>query len=329
MSAEKEVHSDVNSDVNSDTNSELVHEVTAADEGQRESSSEDSSKSSPEDAALIAGDVIEPQELGLLRSTRELERCNQLYRSGSYEEAEAGYRALIQGPGEEKLLANLGYALQSQGRHREAAEAFESYLETFIARHHAWKALCFSYYHLADYENMTRCAREAIRWDIRYDTPDDYSWQQMATAHFLMGDYSTALKASRKASALNAENPFSRYYEACVIAALVEGATLDEPDLLSEPPTYAMAAELLADALEARPDLNDELLKEGYLDQVFPLLEEIYARREEERAQALKERDEMSEDDQELRDASDVTDEDVTGGELTDDRVEPSQAQES
>lgn len=326
MSAEEEAHSDAHSERDQD--------VTATDEGQSESSSEDSSKSSPEDAALIAGDVIEPQELGLLRSTRELERCNQLYRSGSYEEAEAGYRALIQGPGEEKLLANLGYALQSQGRHREAAEAFESYLETFIARHHAWKALCFSYYHLADYENMTRCAREAIRWDIRYDTPDDYSWQQMATAHFLMGDYSTALKASRKASALNAENPFSRYYEACIITALVEGATLDEPDLLSEPPTYAMAAELLADALEARPDLNDELLKEGYLDQVFPLLEEIYARRAEERAQALKERDETSEDDQELRDRSDVKEKyvaerDVTGGELTDDRVEPSQAQES
>ena len=149
-----------------------------------------------------------------------------------------------------------------------------------MARHHAWKALCFSYYHLQDYENMTRCAREAIRWDIRYDIPDDYSWQQMASAHFLMQDYSTALKAARKASALNQSNPYSRYYEACIITAFVEGAECDDPTLLQDPPSYEMAANFLADALDARPDLEEELRGEGYLDQVFPMLESVRALRE-------------------------------------------------
>ena len=212
---------------------------------------------------------------GILQASRDLERYNRLYRSGAYEEAVEGYQLLINGLGEEKILANLGYALQSLERHQEAAEAFEAYLKVFMARHHAWKALCFSYYHLQDYENMTRCAREAIKWDIRLDTPDDYSWQQMATAHFLMQDYSTALKATRKASALNPHNPYSRYYEACIIATFVDGPPCDEPTLFEEPPSYEAAAELLTDALEIRPDLEDELRKEGYLDQVFPLLESI------------------------------------------------------
>ena len=215
------------------------------------------------------------EALSILRASRDLDRCNRLYRSGAYEEAAEGYRELVSGLGEEKVLANLGYALQSLGRHQEATEAFESYLKVFMARHHAWKALCFSYYHLEDYENMTRCAREAIMWDIRHDTPDDYSWQQMATAHFLMRDYSTALKATRKASALNPKNPYSRYYEACILAAFVEGADCDEPTLLDGSPSYEDAAEFLADALEVRPDLEDELRDEGYLDQVFPLLESI------------------------------------------------------
>lgn len=232
------------------------------------------------------------EALSILKASRDLDRSNQLYRSGAYEEAARGYQELVSGLGEEKVLANLGYALQSLNRHEEAAQAFESYLKVFMARHHAWKALCFSYYHLEDYENMTRCAREAIRWDIRHDTPDDYSWQQMATAHFLMRDYSTALKAARKASALNPENPFSRYYEACVIAAFVDGEPCDEPALLDEPPSYEEAAELLADALEVRPDLEEELRGEGYLDRVFPLLESVRALR---RARVLEQEQESSE----------------------------------
>ena len=216
----------------------------------------------------------EPLELLKIRASSELIRCNQLYHQGAYEEALSGYQALVEQLKDEKLLVNVGYTLQALGRHQEAVKAFEQYLETFIARHHAWKALCFSHYNLKDYENMTRCAREAIRWDIRLNTPDDYPWQQMATAHFLMGDHSTALKAARKASMLNEHNPFSRYYEACVLSAYAEGAELDEEGLLSEPPTYQMALDLLKEALEIRPSLRAELKSEGFLDRVFLLLEE-------------------------------------------------------
>ena len=214
-----------------------------------------------------------PIDLMRIRASRELKRCNQLYHQSKFQEALSGYNRLVEELEDHKLLANVGYTLQALGRHLEAVEAFERYLETFIARHHAWKALCFSHYHLKDYENMTRCAREAIRWDIRLDTPDDYSWQQMATAHFLMGDYSTALKAARKASALNERNPYSRYYEACVISACVEGAAIDNEELFTEDPSYEGALELLKHALELRPELTDELKSEGYLDHVFSMLD--------------------------------------------------------
>lgn len=215
------------------------------------------------------------QSWGVTKATRALERCNQLYQSGAYGEAERGYRVLIEARNDEKLLANLGYSLQAQGRHEDAVELFERYLETFIGRHHAWKALCFSHYHLKDYESMTRCAREAIRWDIRLDTPDDYSWQQMATAHFLMGDLSTALKAARKSSQINPQNAYALYYQACVITAVSSGADCDHPELFETPPSIEEAAERLCDALEARPDLEVIFLSEGYLDEAFTLLPQI------------------------------------------------------
>ena len=224
----------------------------------------------------------EPLELLKIRASSELIRCNQLYHQGAYEEALSGFQALVEQLKDDKVLANVGYTLQALGQHQEAVKAFDRYLETFIARHHAWKALCFSHYHLQDYENMTRCAREAIRWDIRLNTPDDYSWQQMATAHFLMGDYSTALKAARKASKLNEHNPFSKYYEACVLSAYAEGAEIEEEGLLSEPPTYQKALELLREALEIQPNLRAELKSEGFLDRVFLLLEEQEQQEEQE-----------------------------------------------
>jgi tetratricopeptide (TPR) repeat protein len=214
------------------------------------------------------------QTLFRLRSARELDRCNQLYYKGEFEDALVGYKALIKGLDDDKLLANLGYTLQALGQHQEAIKAFEKYLDTFIARHHAWKAQCYSYYHLKDYENMTRCAREAIRWDIRLNLPDDYSWQQMATAHFLMQDYSTALKATRKATFLNPKNPYAYYYEACIITALAEGISLDEDGLLEQEPSYEASLELLKKCLEIRPSLSDELRAEGYLNEVFTRLDQ-------------------------------------------------------
>ena len=223
--------------------------------------------------ALQEASKVEGGELIRIRASSELTRCNQLYYQGIYEEALKGYQRLAEQLDDDKVFANIGYTLQALGRHQEAVAAFNRYLETFIARNHAWKALCFSYYHLKDYENMTRCAREAIQWDIRLNTLDDYSWQQMATAHFLMGDYSTALKAARKATALNEHNPYSKYYEACVITAYVEGAEIDATGLLTEEPSYERALELLSSALELRPDLKEELKKEGYLDAVFELYE--------------------------------------------------------
>ena len=224
-----------------------------------------------QDESANAHDPQVAANLLTIKATKSLNHYNNLYQSGSYQEALDGYESLIRQLGDEKILANLGYALQALERHEEAILAFQKYLKIFIARNHAWKALCFSYYQLQDYENMTKCAREAIRWDIRLNTPDDYSWQQMATAHFLMQDYSTALKAARKATTLNKKNPFSLYYEACIISALVEGAELDQEGLLDDEPSYDKALELLNKALNIKPSLEQELREEGFLDEVFKL----------------------------------------------------------
>ena len=258
----------LNKNVTSVNDTEVAEAQPSASQQQSELDSDETSETQPIDT------IDEHRSLLNLKSTRELERCNQLYYQGQFEDACQGYQALIKNLNDHKLLANLGYSYQALGRHKEAIHAFEKYLETFIARHHAWKAQCYSYYHLKDYENMTRCAREAIRWDIRLNEPDDYSWQQMATAHFLMKDYSTALKAARKASTLNPKNPYSHYYEACIISALVEGAVLDQEDILEQEPSYAAALDLLKTCLEIRSSLYDELKAEGYLDEVFKQLEQ-------------------------------------------------------
>ncbi len=239
---------------------------------QGEDQSEDQSEDLSED---LSEDQNPSSEVSVTRlvSGRELLRCNKLYHQGLFDEALKGYQTILEKLVDEKVQANIGYTLQALGRHQEATVAFHKYLELFIARNHAWKALCFSYYHLKDYENMTRCAREAIRWDIRLETPDDYPWQQMATAHFLMGDYSTALKAARKASTLNPKNPYAYYYEACIMNVCTE-KTFEEESLFEEEPSYEAALSLLKTSLKLRPNLEEELRREGFLDEVFSLLDQ-------------------------------------------------------
>jgi tetratricopeptide (TPR) repeat protein len=204
------------------------------------------------------GDAHEP-------SSRAVERLNDLFRAGRYEEALEGYRALTLTPAGGPMHANAGYACQALGRHLEAIEHFEAYLEELPFRHHAWKALAYSSYEVRDYERMTRAAREAIRWDIEKSTPDDYPWQQMATAHFLMGDLSTSLKAARKALQLNPSNAFARYYEACVLYRVASGAPIEDPTLLPGGATEGDAAYALSVALTLRPALRADVEEEGHL----------------------------------------------------------------
>lgn len=214
------------------------------------------------DAPAIAPAPLAP-------SSRAVERLNALFTAGRYEEALEGYRALTTTLHGAPMHANAGYACQALGRHEEAAAHFEAYLEELPFRHHAWKALAYSSYELKDYERMTRAAREAIRWDIEKGTPDDYPWQQMATAHFLMGDLSTSLKAARKALQINTSNPFARYYESCVLYRVARGEALDDPALLPSGATEEEAARALAAALALRPALRADVEEEGH---VAPLL---------------------------------------------------------
>ena len=196
---------------------------------------------------------------------QRLEVSNHLFRKGHYKDALEEYRELLTGLGGSPMHANVGYCYQALDQHKEAVEHFEKYVEEFPYRHHGWKSLSFSYYHLNDFENMSRCARESIKWDIQRNLPDDYSWQQMATAHFLLGDLSTALKASRKALEINPHNGFSLYYKACILYAVRQGADFDQPELITEPVTLETCADMLAEAIACTPSLLKDAEEEGHV----------------------------------------------------------------
>ena len=191
-------------------------------------------------------------------------RYNLLFEQGRYEEALEGFIRLLSEPEGHPMHANVGYCLRALERYEEAVKHFEAYLEELPFKHHAWKALSYCFYQLKDYEGMTKSAREAIKWDIQKETPDDYPWQQLATAHFLLGDLSTSLKAARKARELNPRNAFAAYYEACVLYAVSEGAPFDEPQRLPEEPR-AEALACLTRALELTPSLEADALSEGHV----------------------------------------------------------------
>lgn len=201
-------------------------------------------------------------------------RYNLLFEQGRCEEALEGFMRLLSEPGGHPMHANVGYCLRALERYEEAVEHFEAYLEELPFKHHAWKALSYCFYKLKDYEGMTKSAREAIKWDIQKDTPDDYPWQQLATAHFLLGDLSTSLKAARKARELNPRNAFAAYYEACVLYAVAEGAPFDEPERLPEE-LRAKALTCLTSALELMPSLEADALSEGHVTALMGELTEV------------------------------------------------------
>lgn len=195
----------------------------------------------------------------------KVHRYNTLFERGRYQEALEGFLSLLGEPNGVTMHANVGYCYRALGEHQDAVRHFEAYLEEFPFRQHAWKAMSYCCYELKDYEGMTKSAREAIKWDIQKGTFDDYPWQQLATAHFLVNDLSTCLKAARKALGINPHNAFAAYYESCALFAIAQGAELDEPELLPERPTREEATLKLALALKLRPALEEDVLSEGHV----------------------------------------------------------------
>ena len=204
-------------------------------------------------------------------------RYNLLFEQGRYEEALEGFLRLLDDPHGQPMHANVAYCYRALGQHEQAVRHFEAYLEELPFKQHAWKALAYSFYELKDYEGMTKSAREAIKWDVQKGVRDDYPWQQLATAHFLLGDLSTSLMAARKASELNPRNAFSLYYEACALYAISEGAELDEPSLIEGLEGLELRAEAtsrLAQSFKLKPELVEEAREEGH---VSALIDEALA----------------------------------------------------
>ena len=214
------------------------------------------------------------EPIGPLPRSR-VERYNTLFQRGQYQEALEGFLGLLEESNGVTMHANIGYCYRALGEHQEAVKHFEAYLEEFPFRQHAWKAMTYCYYELKDYEGMTKSAREAIKWDIQKGTFDDYPWQQLATAHFLVDDLSTSLKASRKALGINPQNAFAAYYEACALFAISQGAELDEPSLLPERPAREEAVHKLALALKLRPTLAGDVLSEGHVSELLAEAQEM------------------------------------------------------
>jgi|GEM_PF-2467676 len=204
-----------------------------------------------------------------------VERYNTLFQRGRYQEALDGFLSLLSEPNGVTMHANIGYCYRALGEHQEAVKHFEAYLEEFPFRQHAWKAMTYCCYELKDYEGMTKSAREAIKWDIQKGTFDDYPWQQLATAHFLVDDMSTSLKAARKALGINPQNAFAAYYEACALFAIDQGAELDDLSLLPEKPPREEAVHKLALALKLRPTLEGDVLSEGHVSALLAEAQEL------------------------------------------------------
>jgi tetratricopeptide (TPR) repeat protein len=220
---------------------------------------------------IIKGEDAPP----VSKNQYSLERANHHFYEQEYTEALSIYENLLTQTGGINMHANVGYCLQKLDRHEEAVKHFETFMTEFPYRHHIWKAMAYSYYTMKDYEMMSRCAREAIKWDIDRNTIDDYSWQQMATAHFLLNDLSTALKAARKSIAINPHNAFAHYYLACIYYRLWQGDYVDQSEkLLPSDVSKTLIIESVAEALALHPELLQDIRDEKLIDDI--LLEDYF-----------------------------------------------------
>jgi tetratricopeptide (TPR) repeat protein len=178
-------------------------------------------------------------------------RADEKFRQQDFEGAIAIYEDLVrrmQGSGPDAawlaerrfpLLANSAYALQQTGRHAEAVARIEQALAVKSAPH-LWKAACFSYGELERFDDMLRCAHQAIA--LLPD--DDFVWQQLGIASSSLHDAKGAIAAFRKSISLN---PRNAYAQLNLAYALIEDGQAGYVDCLArafqlEPSLQPLAA---------------------------------------------------------------------------------------
>ena len=191
------------------------------------------------------------------QNQKRLNESNTLFHQGLYEEALDGFKSVLKSTEDLLMYANIGYCYQKLEKYELAYHAFQSFVTLWPFKTHAWKAMAYCSYEREAYQDMERCALMAIKWDRDLKKDDDeYAWQQLTIAQFLLNKPKSALNSAWHTLALNPRNSYVKYYEAC---SLCHENTLD----LEE------AKIALLDAVSLEPSLWQEAHEEGHVDAIL------------------------------------------------------------
>jgi tetratricopeptide (TPR) repeat protein len=195
--------------------------------------------------------------LSFKENKKNLHNSKTWFRDGLYEQALNGFKTVLESSDDSLMYANIGYCYQRLEQYELAYQSFNQFIDQWPFKTHAWKAMAYCAYELKAYQKMERCALIAIKWDRDLKKEDDeYAWQQLTIAQFLLNKPKGCLNSAWHTLALNPTNSYVKYYEAC---ALCHEETLD----LDE------ATIALLDAVTLTPELWTDAQEEGHVDAIL------------------------------------------------------------
>ena len=195
--------------------------------------------------------------LSFKENSKALRKSEGLFREEQYEQALEGFKAVLDASEDTLMYANIGYCYQRLEKYELAYQAFQDFVNEWPFKTHGWKAMAYCAYELESYQKMERCALIAIKWDRDLKEDDDeYAWQQLTIAQFLLDKPTQCLNSAWHTLALNPANSYVKYYEAC---ALCHPKTLDLPE----------AKIALLDAVALTPELWKDAHEEGHVKAIL------------------------------------------------------------
>lgn len=147
--------------------------------------------------------------------------AQRLYGRGNYQAALALFEWFPRSLRERipAMASSLGYCYQQTKRHADALRCFEAAVSLAPRMTHALTGLCYSAYELKQWPTMLGYAQRATKARPR----DSYAWQQLLLAQARLGNHEAAVKAGRRAIAVDPSNAHATAYLA------VELRELDDP----------------------------------------------------------------------------------------------------
>ena len=188
---------------------------------------------------------------------KNLRESETLFREGQYEQALEGFKSVLESSQDSLMYANIGYCYQKLEKFELAYQTFKQFVDQWPFKTHGWKSMAYCAYELQAYGDMLHCALMAIKWDRDLKKDDDeYAWQQLTIAQFLLNKPQACLNSAWHTLALNPQNSYVKYYEAC---ALCHQDTLDIDE----------AKVALLNAVALTPELWVDAHEEGHLDAIL------------------------------------------------------------